>query len=75
MIHNEPLYAVLSGGTPDLLNFTQKPVLISLVFKQGFFALQTRLVCTQKKASLQAKEGLFENEAECALREDEKCLV
>ena len=63
MNHNELLYAVLSGGTPDLLNFTQKPVLISLVFKQGFFAIQTRLVCMQKKASLQAKEALFGNGA------------
>ena len=75
MIHNEPLYAVLSGGTPDLLYFNLKPVLISLVFKQGFFALQTRLVCMQKKPSLQAKEAFFENGAECALRKDEKCLV
>ena len=45
------------------------------VFKQGFFALQTRLVCMQKKASLQAKEGLFENEAECALCKGGMCLV
>ena len=29
----------------------------------------------QKKASLQAKEGLFENEAECALCEGGMCSV
>ena len=29
----------------------------------------------QKKASLHAKEALFENEAECALREGGMCLV
>ena len=66
---------MLSSETLGLLYVRSKPVLISLVFKQGFFALQTRLVCMQKKASLQAKEALFENEAECAWCEDEKCLV
>ena len=31
------------------------------IFKQGFFALQTRLLYTSNKASLQCKEALFEN--------------
>ena len=39
------------------------------VFKQGFFASQTRLLYTTNKASLQCKEALFENggnnDAEC----------
>lgn len=34
-----------------------------LFFKQGLFALKTRLVYNANKASLQCKEGLFENEA------------
>jgi hypothetical protein len=34
---------------------------IRLVFKQGFFALQTRLVYTPNKACLWLKQGLFEN--------------
>ena len=34
---------------------------ISPVFKQGFFASQTRLLYTTNKASLQCKEALFEN--------------
>lgn len=34
-----------------------------LLFKQGLFALKTRLVYNANKASLQCKEALFENEA------------
>ena len=34
-----------------------------LVFKQGFFALQTRLLLNANKASFECKEVLFENRA------------
>ena len=34
-----------------------------LLFKQGLFALKTRLVYNANTASLQCKEALFENEA------------
>ena len=36
-------------------------IIISPVFKQGFFALQGSLVCSVKKSCLRCKEALFEN--------------
>ena len=62
---------VLSSGTLDLLSFYSFTFLLLnslftfLLFylftlkKQGFFALQTRLLYNANKASLESKEALF----------------
>uniref|UniRef100_UPI003FEDF16B hypothetical protein n=1 Tax=Prevotella sp. TaxID=59823 RepID=UPI003FEDF16B len=45
------------GGVADV---------ICLVFKQGFFWLQTRLVWSAKKACLWAKQAFFLRQCVCA---------
>ena len=42
--------------------------------KQGFFALQTRLPCSQDKACLKSKEALFANAGYCVPKCAKNCM-